>query len=155
MRKNRKWLYRLGAAAMIVLIAVAMFIVGRGHTVFFDNKTLEHEGQSYSAYQRAVVMVNGIEVAKLDKRDRGMTTHIGQNFNMELQLTKNKGDDPVVVPVQLKLPRNMDGIVLNLPALVAGLPQEIWQTEFIAQEPAAPAEEEQLPSEETILPTDI
>ena len=153
--RNRKGLYRLGAMALIVLVAIAMFIVGRGHTVFFDNKTLEHEGQSYSAYQRAVVMVNGTEVAKLDKRDRGMATHIGQNFKMELILTQNKGDEPVTVPVQLKLPYSMDGIVLNLPALVAGLPQEVWQKEFIVQEPAAPAEDELPPGEDEMLPTDI
>ena len=66
---------------------------------------------------------------------------------MELEVTENKGDDPKIIPVSIKLPYGMDGIVVNLPELVAGLPQEVWQSEFV---PVATVEE----PEEEVIPED-
>ena len=123
---------------VILGIAACMFVIGRGHTVYFDNKTAEYNGTEYAAFQRVNVTVNGERVAKLSKRDRGMATWIGQDFKMELEITENKGDEPKILPVSIKLPYGMDGIVVNLPELVAGLPQEVWQSEFV---PVATVEE--------------
>ena len=78
-----------------------------------------------------VVTVKGEEVAKLDKRERGMSTWIGQNFKMTLTITEKKGGEPVVKEVNLKLPYHMDGIIINIPAVMAGLPPEAWCSEFI------------------------
>ena len=36
----------------------------------------------------------------------------------------------------------MDGIVINLPALLAGLPEEAWYSEFVPAVPDAPVEED-------------
>ena len=137
--KNKKWLFRAGTLVVILIIAAVMFIIGRGHTVYFDNKTAEYDGTEYAAFQRVNVLVNGERVAKLSKRDRGMATWIGQNFRMELEITKEKGDEPVVVPVSITLPYHLDGIVVNLPQLIADLPQDVWMTEFV---PVVTAEEE-------------
>ena len=137
--KNKKWLFRAGTLVVILIIAAVMFIIGRGHTVYFDNKTAEYDGTEYAAFQRVNVLVNGEWVAKLSKRDRGMATWIGQNFRMELEITKEKGDEPVVVPVSITLPYHLDGIVVNLPQLIADLPQDVWMTEFV---PVVTAEEE-------------
>ena len=41
----------------------------------------------------------------------------------------------------MKLPYNVDGIVVNLPALLAGLPEEAWFSEFVPAETEAPEEE--------------
>ena len=147
MRSKRQLLFRAGALLIVLLLAAAMFVIGRGHTVYFDNKTAEYNGTQYSAFQRVNVTVNGERVAKLSKRDRGMATWIGQDFKMELEVTENKGDDPKIIPVSIKLPYGMDGIVVNLPELVAGLPQEVWQSEFV---PVATVEE----PEEEVIPED-
>ena len=149
MKNKRRLLVCLGTLIVILGVAVIMFIIGRGHTVYFDNKTAEYEGTEYGAFQKVEVYVKGERVAKLGKRDRGMATWIGQNFKMELQITRNKGDEPEKLPVSITLPYGMDGIIVNLPELVAGLPQDVWQSEFI---PAAPVEEEpeEIPSEEDI-----
>ena len=128
---KKKWIARIGTAAVLLIIAAVMLVIGRGHTVYFDNKTAEYNGTEYPAFQRVNVTVNGERVAKLSKRDRGMATWIGQNFKMELEVTANKGDEPKVIPVSISLPYGLDGIVVNLPELVAGLPQEVWQSEFV------------------------
>ena len=139
---KKKWIARIGTVAVLLIIAAVMLVIGRGHTVYFDNKTAEYNGTEYPAFQRVNVTVNGERVAKLSKRDRGMATWIGQNFKMELEVTANKGDDPKVIPVSIRLPYGLDGIVVNLPELVAGLPQEVWQSEFVPMIPVEELEEE-------------
>ena len=114
--KDRKLLFRIGALAICVIVAAVV-----------------------------VITVKGEEVAKLGKRERGMSTWMGQNFRMTLEITEQKGDDPVIKEVDVKLPYSVDGIIINLPALLAGLPEEAWFDEFIpAPEPDI---SEELPGE--------
>ncbi len=146
---RKKWIARGFTLALLITIAAVMFVIGRGHTIYLDNKTAEFDGTEFSAFHRVNVTVNGERVAKLSARDRGMATWIGQHFKMELEITEKKGDDPRIVPVSITLPYGLDGIIVNLPELVAGLPQEVWQSEFI---PAVPEEEEE---EEVNIEDDI
>ena len=149
--KKKIWIFRICTIAVILIIAAVMFIIGRGHTVYFDNKTAEYEGTEYAAFQRVNVTVNGERVAKLSKRERGMATWIGQHFRMELEITENKGDEPRTVPVEITLPYHLDGIVVNLPELVAGLPQEVWQSEFVPIVTVEEEDEEVLTEEEMVM----
>ena len=154
-RSGRVFLYRSGAVLVLLVIAAVMFVVGRGHTVFFDNKTLEYNGQSYPSVYRMVVKSKGEEMAKLNKRERGMTTWMGQNFQMEVDVILEKNGEATTHPIKLKLPYSQDGIVINLPAMLAGLPREVWLSEFIPSEPLGAVEEEVIPLEEEIVPGDI
>ena len=127
--KTRRILFCTGAVLLLVLIAGLMFIVGRGHTVYLDNKTLEYNGQTYSAMHKIEVVQNGKTLTKLNKRERGMATNIGQNFKITLIVTKEKKGAEETREIQLKLPYSMDGIIINLPAYLAGLPQEAYLSE--------------------------
>ena len=129
---RKKWIARGCTLAILIVIAAVMFIIGRGHTVYFDNKTAEYEGTEYSAFHRINVTVNGERVAKLSARDRGMATWIGQNFKMTVEVTPEKGAEAKSYDLALKLPYNMDGIVLNMPALLAGAPEEVYLSEFVS-----------------------
>nr|WP_325183359.1 DUF6672 family protein [uncultured Oscillibacter sp.] len=144
--KTRRILFSLLLVLILAVIAAVMMVIGRGHTVYFDNKTLEdYQGQEYKAFEKVVVTVKGEQVAKLNKRDRGMAIWIGQNFKMTLEITEKKGDEPRVQEVSIKLPYSVDGIVVNLPAYLAGLPEEAWFSEFV---PAVTEEpEEEVPGE--------
>lgn len=128
---NRKLLIRLGALLSLLLVAALMFAIGRGHTIYFDNKNFEYNGQNYPAFYRVKVFVNGQQAAKLSPKDRGSVTNIGRNFTMHLELQANKGGEKQNKAITLKLPYHLDGIVVNLPALLAGLPQDVWQSEFV------------------------
>jgi hypothetical protein len=50
MKNKRQLIFRIAALAIILVIAAVMFVVGRGHTIYFDNKTLEYNGLEYKAY---------------------------------------------------------------------------------------------------------
>lgn len=141
--KKKALLIRLIVVALCVALGAAMMVIGRGHTIYLDNKTLEdYQGQEYKSFEKVVISVKGEEDIKLAKRERDMATCLGQSFHMTLEVTEKKGDQPRVEEIDLKLPYSMDGIIVNLPALLAGLPEEAWMTEFI---PAPEPEETEEP----------
>lgn len=144
MKTKRTILFRIGAVLLLLIIAGIMMVIGRGHTVYIDNKTLDYNGQTYEAPYKAVVFVNGEQVAKLRSKERGMAACIGQKLHMTLKVTQKKGDSEETINVTLTLPYQMDGIAVNLPAYLAGLPKEAYLSQFII----APEESEQ-PTDET------
>ncbi len=144
----RKWMFRLGTVLVLIAIAACMMVIGRGHTVYFDNKKLEYEGQEYDTYRRINVFVNGEQVAKLSAKDRGMATFTGQSFSFDLEVTKAKGDDPVTTTYHIKVPYGWDGTVLNLPGMLAGLPEAAYTSEFVPVETEPTAEDEEIVTED-------
>ncbi len=150
MKSKRTLFFRIGAVVILLAIAAVMMVVGRGHTVYFDNKTLEYDGQTYETPYKVVVFVGGEQVAKLYNKERGMATCIGQNFEMTLEITQEKGGDEVTETYQLTLPYNMDGIVINLPGYLAGLGEDAYLTQFVpvATEESSSEDEELTPGDE-------
>lgn len=131
MNKTRRLLFRLGTLLILIAIAACMMVIGRGHTVYFDNKKLEYEGTTYEAPYKVTVYVGGQQVAKLKAKERGMAATIGQDFEMELKIMEVKDGDETRETYQIRLPRSLDGIVVNLPGYLAGLPEEVWMSEFV------------------------
>lgn len=129
--KKRRILFIALSVLVLIAIAACMMVIGRGHTMYFDNKKLEYEGQTYDTYRRINVFVNGEQVAKLSAKDRGMATFMGQQLSFDIEVTKEKGDDPVTYSYTVKVPYKEDGIVLNLPGMIAGLPEEAYTTVFV------------------------
>ncbi len=151
MKNKRMLLFRLGTVLVLAAICACMMVIGRGHTVYIDNKTLEYEGQTYEACYRATVYVNGEKLTKLGKRERGMATNIGQSFEMTLGIMEKKGDEEKPVDVRIQLPYSMDGIIVNVPGYLAGLPQDAWLTEFVSVPSEAEMQEEAPEGEEDLL----
>ena len=147
---KRSIVFRAAFVALLLAIAGTMLVIGRGHTVYFDNKTLEYNGQTYAPPYKVVVYIKGEQVAKLYARERGMTTHIGQSFGMALGVTQEKGGEEKIIEVSQALPYSMDGVIINLPGYLAGLPEEAYLTEFIA-EPTAEELAEETPAEDELL----
>ena len=74
---------------------------------------------------------------------------------MEVDVILEKTGEATTHPIKLKLPYRQDGIVITLPAMLAGLPREAWLSEFIPSEPLGAVEEEVIPLEEELVPGDI
>ena len=145
---KRRILFWAGTLIILLAICTVMFIIGRGHTVYLDNKTLEYNGQSYPAAHKIVVTVGGEKVANLNKRERGSAICIGQTFKMNLAVTQEK-DGPVRnLACTLQLPYSMDGIIINIPGLLSGLPQDAYLTEFISSVPEPTEEDETITTDE-------
>ena len=146
MNKTRRLLFRLGSVLILVAICAAMMIIGRGHTVYFDNKKIEIDGTTYDPPYKVTIYVKDQQVAKLNAKERGMATTIGQNFSFSMKIMEVKGGDEVTETYSVKLPYHLDGIVINLPAYLAGLPEEAWMSEFVPIATESSAEDEDVPS---------
>jgi hypothetical protein len=153
MKSKRSILARLIALVAVIGLACVMFVVGRGHTIYFDNKDLEAGGQKYEAFYKVEVFVGDESVAKLKAGDRGMVTTMGQKFRMVLHITPKEGEKKYGSAVSLKLPYNMDGIILNIPAILAGAPEEVYMSEFIPA-PVTETEEDIVVTDEFELPSE-
>lgn len=153
MKTKRTILFRLGAILILLIIAGIMMVIGRGHTVYIDNKTLEYNGQTYETPYKIVAFADGEQFAKLYAKERGMTTCIGQTIHMTLEITQEKGGSEETMDISLTLPYNMDGIAINLPAYLAGLPEEAYLSEFQpAPDPVeSEAESDELATDEFAL----
>lgn len=147
MNKTKTLLIRVCTVLVLAAIAVLMYFLGRGHTVYFDNKKLEYNGTTYDTPYKVEVYVGGERVAKLYDRERGASTCIGANFSVELVVTQEKGGSEQNFSYSFKLPYSMDGIVYNLPGLLAGLPEEAIMSEFVSTVEEAPADEEVITDE--------
>ena len=145
---KRRILFSAAAILLLIAIAACMMVIGRGHTMYFDNKKLEYEGQEYDTYRRINVLVNGEQVAKLSAKDRGMATFTGQKLSFELEVTKEKGDDPVTVKYDITVPYGQDGTVLNLPGMLAELPEEAYTSEFVPVATESTEEDEEIVTED-------
>ena len=152
MKSKRILLYRLAMILVLVVVAAVMLVIGRGHTVYFDNVSLEYEGTTYEPPYKVVVYTGGEEVAKLYDGERGMATCIGQNLDLTLEITQEKGGEEELVSVSVPLPYNMDGIIINLSAYLEGLPEEAYLTEFVpAVVPSTEEDEEVVTGDDMMM----
>ena len=64
---------------------------------------------------------------------------MGQTLSMTLEITDTKGAESHSHKVSMPIPYGTDGIVINIPELMAGLPADAYMSEFV---PIATAEDE-------------
>ena len=147
--KTRSWIIRAAFLLVLVLIAVVMLRIGRGHTVYFDNRTLDYQGTTTAAPYKITVTVNGEQISKLYEKERCSVTNIGDKLELTLEVMQQKGGSETTTTYTLKLPHNLDGVIINLPGYIAGLPEEAYLEEFI------PAPSTDLDDEEAPVTDDI
>ena len=137
--KKRTLFFRIAAVALLLAIAALMMLIGRGHTVYVDNKTFEYEGKTYEAAYKVTCFKGGEKFAKLAKRERGMVDVVGQTLKIDMEIMKEKSGQKEEMTVSISLPYYQDGLIINLPAYLAGLPEDVYMEAFV---PAVPEPEE-------------
>ena len=147
MKDKRRLLFRVAAIVIILAIAAVMFVIGRGHTLYFDNKETAYNGQTVEPFYKVVVTVGDQKPAKLSKGDRGMGEVMGQKLSMTVEITDEEAS-PHAHKVNMSVPYNMDGITINIPALMAGLPEEAYLSEFVIEVPDTGATDEEIVTDE-------
>lgn len=139
---KRTLIIRIAAVVLLIAIGYWMAIIGRGHTIYLDNKTFEYDGKTYDTPYKVVVSIDGEETAKLYDRERGSVTCIGQKLTMTLEITQEKGGSETTETYTIAIPRKMDGVIINLPAYLAGLDEDAYMSEFIPSPDSIPVEDD-------------
>ena len=133
MKISRTTWFRIAAVAFILILAGLMMIIGRGHTIYLDDKTMEKNGKTYQAVYRIDVSVAGSsqEAQTLYERERVLVKNMGQKATLNLKVMQVKGGDKVPVDYTISIPYSMDGVIINLPALLAGEGPDVYMSEFV------------------------
>ena len=76
-----------------------------------------------------------------------MADIMGQTLSMTIEITDAKGGTSHAHRVSMAVPYNMDGILINIPALMSGLPQDAYMSEFVIQEPEDVSADEEIVTE--------
>lgn len=152
--KARKWIIRIAAVVVLIVLGVIMSIIGRGHTIYLDNKTLEYDGQTYKAPYKVTVTVDGEQLTKLYDKERGSTTCLGQTFTVTLEIMETKNGAEDVQTYKIPIPKNMDGVIINIPGYLAGLPEEAYLTEFVPVATEEPDDSETPSGDDSLLTGD-
>lgn len=79
------------------------------------------------------------------KKERCSVTNIGDKLELTVEVMQQKGGVETTETYTLKLPHDLDGIIINLPAYMAGLPEEAYLEEFIPA-PSTDVEDEEPPA---------
>lgn len=129
---KRALIFRLGSVLLLIIIAIVMMIIGRGHNIYLDNKTFEYEGNEYQAPYLIVAEAKNNEAQEAFKRDRVALTCMGPKIKINFTIQDVKNGDKKTATVVFKIPFSLDDVVINLPAYFSGLPEDVWMTEFVS-----------------------
>ncbi len=154
--KTRRLVIRVAAVLVLIIVGIIMSIIGRGHTIYLDNKTLEYNGQTYKAPYKVTIYVGDEQLTKLYDKERGSTTCLGQTFTVTLEVMETKNGSEEMQTYKIPVPKNMDGVIINIPGYLAGLPEEAYLSEFIAA-PTEDISDDEVPGGEgdDLIPTDM
>lgn len=154
--KTRRFVIRVAAVLVLIIVGIIMSIIGRGHTIYLDNKTLEYNGQTYKAPYKVTIYVGDEQLTKLYDKERGSTTCLGQTFTVTLEVMETKNGSEEMQTYKIPVPKNMDGVIINIPGYLAGLPEEAYLSEFIAA-PTEDIGDDEVPGGEgdDLIPSDM
>lgn len=127
---NLSFFVRLAVIVLVLLLAVFLYHYGKQHTVYIDNRTIEIDGQSYKALDWAEVLVDGGDSQEYSPRTRREATVLRQKHSIHV-VYEDEDFNQFEVDVEFKVPVNETQVVLSLPALVAGLSEDQFLTEFV------------------------
>ena len=109
-----RWTQRLILLAALIALGGVLFIIGREHQVFLDNKTLGN----YKALEQVNVSINGGDVAELMPRDRDVRQAVGPKFAVKAEVFDYDGNIVSVIEREVKVCLSKD-VMINLPVFVS------------------------------------
>ena len=118
-------MYRVVALIVVLILAVLLFVFGKGHTLLLDNKNIKIDEKSYKATYSLMVSVNGEEAISVKKGLRkGMTDMVaGPWHSIKIDVLDKK---EIIKTVEKKFSLSLDNMfVLSLPALLEDSPNWI------------------------------
>ena len=127
---NLSFFVRLGVIVVIILIALFLYSYGKQHTIYIDNRTIEIDGTSYRALDWAEVSVDGGSSAEYSPRTRRQETVMRQKHTIHV-VYEDKNFNEITFDAEFSIPINESQIVLSLPALIAGLDESQYLSEFV------------------------
>ncbi len=109
-----RWFQRLVVLALLVLLGIWLFYIGREHQIFLDNKTLGE----FKALEQVNVSINGGEPVEIMTRERDVKKVVGPKFEIKAEVFNEDGEIEKTVTKTVHVCFSKD-IMINLPTFAA------------------------------------
>ena len=109
-----RWFQRLVVLALLVLLGIWLFYIGREHQIFLDNKTLG----DFKALEQVNVSINGGEAVEIMTRERDVKKVVGPKFEIKAEVFNEDGEIEKTVTKTVHVCFSKD-IMINLPTFAA------------------------------------
>lgn len=127
MQITRQRLFQAGTILIFVLLGLLFFIIGKGHTLLLDNKTVTLDGTEYAALALVEVSIDSSEPIELTRRMRDMVQVPGQRHTITVSFIDKTGNE-VTLSKKFSIKVLQDMYLLSIPAFIEGA--ENWITPF-------------------------
>ncbi len=124
-KKARRWAIRAALGLLYVVLAVALFVTGRGHTILVDNKA--DPAGAFPALKAAVVSVDRQKPMEFYPGDRDKFIVKGQRHVLRVKPLAPGAQEKVV---EFRVPLKEDMTLVSISKLMAGV--EPWYETFTA-----------------------
>ena len=134
--KGQSIMMRIAAVLLLIGIAGLMFIIGRGHTILIENGPYTYEGKTYEAPYLIKVYEKGERIGKLNSKprpERAQSKCIGQGYEFMAEVINEQNGPGKNYDIKIKIPRSCDNVIINVPAYIAGMPEEVYLKEQIIE----------------------
>lgn len=117
----KKIILRLILVVFLIALGIVLFIIGKEHKVFIDNRDLSIAGENYTATVRYEVWVDGEKIGRttLNPGKRNVIYLAGPQHKIVLREIKD-GKTVGKIEKDINLSLGQTQVIINIPALVAG-----------------------------------
>jgi len=130
MKPNKRLIVRLTAIALILILCVILFHVGKQHSILIDNKTITVNEQELKSISLVEVQIDKYEELEMYKNDRLQQDVVSQKHTVTVTYT-DKQFNEIVVTRKFKVPLNVRMLILSIPSFVENPDdQELWIKPF-------------------------
>ncbi len=118
---RKSLLLRGGAVLFLLLLSVFLFVVGKGHNVYFDTRAVTVDGVEYDAPDTTAVSIDGGEAEEMGRAERAVRSVVGARHTV---LAESLAGDDARAERKVRLPLGRTDVIISIPALLAGLPDD-------------------------------
>ncbi|MDO7976951.1 hypothetical protein OF820_10940 [Oceanotoga sp. DSM 15011] len=114
--KKRRTLIRLSLIILIILFSFFLYLSGKQHEIFIDNKTIIIENEEYLNINTAKFKINDQDFIDIAKRKRKKVVVSGPNHKIIVEYEDESGEKiSISKNISLGLKKDM---IINIPALI-------------------------------------
>ncbi|MDN5341323.1 MAG: hypothetical protein PWP28_198 [Oceanotoga sp.] len=114
--KKRRTLIRLSLIILIILFSFFLYLSGKQHEIFIDNKTIIIENEEYLNINTAKFKINDQDFIDIAKRKRKKVVVSGPNHKIIVEYEDESGEKiSISKNINLGLKKDM---IINIPALI-------------------------------------
>jgi len=125
---SRSLIQRTCVVLVLLSLAVYLFYIGKGHTLFLDTNMITIDDKELRSYASVTVSVDGKELhSSMGRAERVRVTVSGPRHKIVII---DDADTDKKVEKIFTIPTFMDRAIVSIPAILGDAPAEHWVTLF-------------------------